>query len=230
MLRRPTALIAILAVTALTLVGCGTSGGDDASDSKATTTTAKTSENGGDESGDDTTTTTEDKDSGDVKISADGQAYVDSIVESMKSDEDTPLSDEQANCFGARFVKVIGVDRLKEAGVTPENLASEDSMDFTDLKLSEAEGNKVYDQFGACDIDLREEMMKSMSSDEDMTPAAKACMEGVLTDENLRKLMVVIMTKGDDAAEDDPALSGFMGGLMGCAFMSMGSDGTTTGD
>jgi hypothetical protein len=55
-----------------------------------------------------------------------------------------------------------------------------------------------------------------------MSDAAKACMEGVFTDENLRKLMVSSMVNGEDAAENDPELAPLMGQLMGCAFMGMG--------
>jgi hypothetical protein len=228
---RPFSLLAVLALVATLALGACSSGGDD--DAGATTTTA--AENAGEPSetteaagGDDEeeTTTTEAEDEGDeVEVSADARAYVDAMTDSMTADEDFPLSDEAAECFSARTIDTIGVDRLQAAGVTPEMMSDEESaMDFSDLGLTEDEAGDLYDNFGRCDIDLQELMMQSMAADEEVTPAMQACMETVLTDVNLRKLMVSSMMNGDEAMENDPELEELMGGLMGCAFMGMGED------
>lgn len=228
MKHRRTHPLFVFVVIAALLLGACSSGGDDAADDDTVEATA----DGGDETttteddgGDETTTTEESGDGGGaVDVGSDGEAYVSAMVESMQADEDFPLSDEQAECFSSRFVDTIGVDRLQEAGVTPEQMASDDeSMEFTELDLSLDEGNELYDHFGDCGIDLHEIMMSSMSEDEDMTPEMQACMEAVLTEENLRAFMVIGMTEGDDAIETDPAAAEFMSGLMGCAFMGMDS-------
>jgi hypothetical protein len=228
-----------LAVVAALLLGACSSGGDD-DDAKDTTTTTEAEGNGGDggdettttEDGGDETTTTEGGESGDpVDVGGDGEAYVDAMVQSMKAEDDFPLSDDQAECFSSRFVDTIGVDRLQEHGITPEMMASDDeSMEFTELELSEDEGNELYDHFGDCGIDLREMMLQSMAAEEDTTPEMQACMEGVFTDENLRTFMVAAMTGGDDAMENDPEAAAVMSGLMGCAFMGMDTGDIETGD
>ena len=225
--RRFHPLLAFAVVAALLLGACSSGGDDD--DAKDTTTTE--AEAGGDETttteddgGDDTTTTEDDGgESGDpVEVDADGQEYVDAMLQSMKAEEDFPLSDDQAECFASRFIDTIGVDRLNEAGVTPEMMAGDDdSMEFTELNLSEDEGNELYDHFGNCGVDLREMMLESMAADEEMTPAMQACMEGVLTDENLRTFMVTSMVSGEEGMESNPEAEELMGGLMGCAFMGM---------
>lgn len=220
---RPFSLLAVLAFVAALVLGSCSSGGDDDA-GEATTTTA--AEGSGEPSetteGDEETTTTEDG-GGEVVVSGDARAYVDAMVGSMTADEDFPLSDEQAECFSARTIDTIGVDRLQEAGVTPEMMADEDSaMDFSDLGLTEDEAGDIYDHFGRCDVDLQDLMMQSMAADDEVTPAMQACMETVLTDENLRKLMVSSMMNGDEAMDNDPELEELMGGLMGCAFMGMG--------
>ena len=237
---RPFSLLAVLTlVAALVLGACSSGGGDDAGDKTTTTTT----EGSGDtdassettEGDDEETTTTEESDGGDVDVSADEQAYVDAMTDAMTADEDFPLSDEAAQCFSARTVQTIGVDRLQEAGVTPEMMGSEDSaMDFSALGLTEDEAGDIYDNFGRCDIELRDLMMESLATDEETTPAMQACLENVLTDENLRKLMVSSMMNGDEGMDSDPELEELMSGIMGCAFMGMGEtdglgeDTTTT--
>src|SRR5690606_14003972 len=113
---------------------------------------------------------------------------------------------------------------IEASGVTTDDLESSD-MDFSAIGITEEDGNRLYDAFGQCDINLRELMLETMASDDEMSEAAKSCMEGVFTDENLRMFMVSSMVNGEDGMEDDPALGPFMGQLMGCAFMGMGDAG-----
>lgn len=224
-------LVAVIAVLASLFLGaCGTSG--DSNDEGASTTATTATTGGGDKDGTTTSgasTTSAPADADPVEVSADAKPYVDAMVKGMQSDKSTPLTDKQAECFASRFVDDVGVDALKSAGVDPASLASTDtSMDFKALNLTKAEGNAIYDNFGKCGINLREEMMKSMATDGELSVAAKACFETALTDDNLRKIMVTSMIKGDAALENDPELSAVMGALMGCAFMGMGSSSSTT--
>lgn len=240
--RRFHPLLAIAVVAALLLGACSSGGDNDEANENNTITTDSLDIEGGDDEtttteddegddGTDETTTTEGGTDDPVDVGADGQAYVDAMVSSMRGDDDFPLTDDQAECFSAGFVDTVGVDRLQAAGITPEMMAGDDTgMEFTELNLSEAEGNEVYDNFGDCGINLREIMLSSFAEDDDMTPAMQACMEGVFTDENLRALMVVSMTKGEEAVQSDPAASAVLSGMMGCAFMGMGDMGDITGD
>lgn len=174
---------------------------------------------------------------GGADVSEAEKPYVDAMAEGMASaeDEELSLTEDQERCISARFVDVIGVERFEQAGIEPADLRTdEEALEFTEIDLSEDEGNRLYDSFGACDVDLRQVMLDAMAADEEITPEMQACMEGAFTEENLRKLMVTSMVKGEDAAEDDPALAGFMGTIMGCAFMGMdeglGEDGGTGGN
>lgn len=235
MQRRSRPLTALAVVVALLLGACSTGGDDDAAADSTTTTTEAPGNEGDDTTtteGDDgpeaeTTTTEGGRSDGPVDVGADGQAYVDALVASMEGDDDFPLADGQAECFSSRLVDTIGVDRLRAAGITPEMMADDDdsSLEFTELGLSEAEGNKIYDGFGDCGVDVRAAMLASFAEDEDMTPAIQACLEGVFTDQNLRTLMVFTMISGDDALENNAAVAPIMGGMMGCAFMGMGDMG-----
>lgn len=230
-------VLAVSLAAALTLVsaGCGTEGkGDDSAavvDEKggsATTLDGKSSTTNGDEPTK-TTTTVDESDGSGPSVGGDGGPYVEAMKRSMhaSNDEDFQMSDDQIDCISPRFIDIIGVDRLEANGVTPADIENDEALDFSELDMSEKEGNALYDTFGDCDIDLREMMLTSMADDDDMTPEMKTCMEGVFTDDNLRKLLVSTMIDGDDALDDDP----LMAQLMGCAFMGMGEamseDGTS---
>lgn len=156
-------------------------------------------------------------------VSAAERPYVDALAKSMTQpvdDDEIVMSDKQAACVAPLFVRIIGVEKLKDNEITPEAFADDDSMDYSKLKITEKDGNALYDTFGQCDIDFRKAMVDSFAADEEMTPAMVKCMETVLTDDNLRELMVTTMVKGDDAMEDSP----LMGQMMGCAFLGMGED------
>ena len=174
------------------------------------------------------TTTTASGHDDNTSVSADAKPYVDAMVESMTSDKDFPGTEAQARCYAAKAVDVIGVDRFKAKGITPDKLGSDSSQDFSDLNLTTAEGNKIYDALGDCDMDMKKIMYDEMAQGGTLTPEVKACLDHVLTDDNLRKLMVSSMIKGDAATDADPALKSISSGLTGCMFMSMGATSTTT--
>ena len=57
--------------------------------------------------------------------SSDGKVYEDAIVAAFREaddGEDSPIPEEDARCAAGRFVGVLGVDRLVEAGIAPEEI------------------------------------------------------------------------------------------------------------
>ena len=172
----------------------------------------------------------DDSDSGGVSISSEEQPYVDALVKNLSKkgtgSDDIPVSKAQSECLAPRWVDTIGVERFTKAGVKPADIAKDsDQMDFEGITFTEAEATRMYDAFGACDVNLRELLMKSMTEDEEVSPAAKKCMEGVLTDDAIRKLMIMGLTGQDKAASNGEDLPPELAGLVGCAFMGMGDSG-----
>ena len=95
---RPVSLLLALAMVTTMALGACSSGGDDKASDKTTTTKGEsggedTATTEGEGEGDETTTTEKEDDGGDVEVSADARAYVDAMTESMKGEEDFPLSD-----------------------------------------------------------------------------------------------------------------------------------------
>jgi len=225
--RRRTLAASIFVTAVIVLASCGASvdqvkkaaGGPESTTRPATT--------------EGTTSTAPDRQPGTTRADrptpTDGDAapYVQAMTESMLADEDTPISEDQARCFATKSIEIIGVDRLKREGIEPADLSRQSALDLSDVGLSMDEGNEIYDAFEKCDIDLRGFMMKSIGDGGQVDAAVEACLDQVLTDDNLRKLMVISIVKGDDAADKDPELKPVMGGLMGCMFMAMGSSTTT---
>jgi hypothetical protein len=171
---------------------------------------------------------------GSVSISAEEKPYVDALAKNLRAagegSDDIPLSDAQSDCLAPRWVDTIGVERFEKAGVKPADIASDEKqMDFEGIKFTDAEATKMYDAFGSCDVNLRELLMKSMTEGEDVSPAARKCMEGVLTDDAIRKLMILGLTEGDKAMSDGEDLPPELAGIVGCAFMSMGDGSGDSG-
>lgn len=201
MLRFKSVMAILAAFAILTLAGCGDDDDSSASGGGATKE--------------------------DVVVSPEAKPYVDALVTSFSDDDDSVEFEEaQKECVGARFVDIIGVDRFKAAGVTPEDLvAADDSMEFTELDLSTDEGYKLYDSFGDCGINFRDLMLEELSSEEGMTDAAKDCLADLFTNDTMRDFMAISMVKGEDAFDEDEAASKIFGGLMACVFMGMDMDG-----
>ena len=218
-------LLAALVLTApLLATGCS-SGGDDTGDKAAVTTDDGSTTTDG---GKDTTTTTTKKDGGGkVNVSAEAAPYVKAMAASLsksQNDGDLQMTPEQADCIAPRWVDTIGVDRFKEAGVTPEAIEKDDNAtDFKEFTLTKPEAEVMYDAFGQCNVNLRELMLESLAGDAEVPEAVRTCMEGVLTEKAIKKLMILGLTEGDTTVDDPNDMPPELAGIMCCAFLGMGS-------
>lgn len=231
-------LFMFVACLALVAASCSTGGGNDDADGDGEATTTEPND------GDDETTTTEPGD-GETTTTTEGsnggggggtggggsrQAYVDAMVESLLSDDDSfPVTEAQARCVGESWVNIFDPERLAAAGISPEDIASDsdDDNDLADLGLSESEAGGLVDTFGDCGIDLTKAMVDSIGEDQTLTAEDRACLEGAFNEDFLRRLFVITLTQGDDAVEEDPQL---MGEMMGALFACPGAMGLSEGD
>jgi hypothetical protein len=153
----------------------------------------------------------DDGDAGDVEVSDEAQPYVDAMAEGMVSSDDEgdlQLDQEQADCLAPRWVETIGVERLQGAGLEPDDFADDGDPDLSSLGLSEEEGGELYDAFGACDIDLKAEFIRSFTADQDLSDEDAECLGDAFSDDFLRRIMVTSLVEGDDALEEDQELTG----------------------
>lgn len=163
-----------------------------------------------------------------ASVSDEGKPYAEAIAKAMTSPtgDNVPLDDDQADCLAGHFVNTIGVDRMKDAGVTPADFdvgagPLNEEGPLADMDLSEKDANQLFDSFGKCDMNFRDVMIDSIMADEEnVSPEMVTCLEGALDDDMLRAMMVSSFTGQEP--DESPEAMGAAGAIMGCLFMGMG--------
>ena len=125
---------------------CGSSASSVTNVSSASSASANTA------TGDTTETTdTTEATSGSSGASGSEKDYIDALAASIQGDESFPVDSDQATCLATAMVKVIGVDTLTEAGLSPDDIASGDDIgELTSLseKQATAMADVIFD--GTC--------------------------------------------------------------------------------
>jgi hypothetical protein len=192
-------LVALLGLTAL--AACGDDDDSTEATTAATTATVETSTTG-------STATTTGATSGSVGDASE-EDYVAAVAATFTQggEDDLQLTDEQADCVAPKWIDTIGVDRLKDKGISPDDIGDDaDDADISDLGLSEDEGGELYDAFAACDVDIRQQFVDSLAADEDVSEEAAACLDNAIDSDLLRRLIVTTLTQGDEALDEDTDL------------------------
>lgn len=209
-----TAFVLVLTFALASFVAaCGASGDDDAEptkknketstsvDESSTTTDKATTTDKGTTTTEGRTTTSSGATPTTVSRPADAQSYVDALAATFEDDGSQVFTKPQATCVSGAYLDAIGVDQLKAAGLSPEDFAKASGDDFDGkIELTEAMGNKVFDQFGPCGIDF-DVLFRSLSTGT-LTPEQEACFDRILTPENLRRSFVADYTGQE--LESDP--------------------------
>lgn len=144
------------------------------------------------------------------------EAYVDAIAGSLAEPEGSPVDEEEARCFSAGFVSVVGVERLEEAGTPEEVSAQAEDLVFGKVEVTRDEGEEIYGWFEKCGVDLRETMLSSFVDDESVAQDARDCVEETLTEERVEDFFVTLLVDGENALETNPALEELTSDLMAC--------------
>jgi hypothetical protein len=152
----------------------------------------------------------------DVEVSEEAQPYVDAMIESFDNSdpEELQINREQAQCVAPRWVETIGPDRLAEAGIEPRDFAEEGDVDLTTVGLSDEDGGEMYDAFGACDIDVKNLFVESMTTEQELSEEDAACLRDAFPDDLLRRIMITTFVEGEDALDQDEELSGDLFGVF----------------
>lgn len=110
------------------------------------------------------------------------------------------MSQQKSQCLGSGYVDVLGVEKLQSAGIAPDALAEGSSLD--DLSIDDDTAKALFDQFAACQIDPKDIYISfaELFLDGPLTPEQRTCLDGVLTEDNLRRSFVADAT----GAELDP--------------------------
>jgi hypothetical protein len=132
---------------------------------------------------------------------AEGQEYVDALVESAEV-EDNPFTGDQLRCVSAALVDAVGIEGLQDAA-SPDEIRENPEGRLSDFGISfdEEQANQIFDQSTDCGVDFREVLRASMSdsglSDEDI-----ACVDEAISEDALRQFMVAAFTEDADALSE----------------------------
>ncbi len=192
-MRPTTRLIALFVTAGLSLAACG---GDD--DNKKSV--------GAETDGD------AEKDSGSSGDDGLRDEYVAAIAESMQAD-DAPFDDEQATCLAEGMVDAMGVDTIQDAGVTPEDIATDDTdsqFEAVAKDLSEDQAVEIVDViFGGECFSFGEMLASQMGSDgPEISDEQATCIgDAFAKNEAFKAAFVDTLLTGEDNPEVDNALS-----------------------
>lgn len=147
----------------------------------------------------------DDDDGGGGDVSDEEQPYVDAIAAQFQTDDESELqlTGEQADCVAPRWVDTIGLDTFEEQAITPEDINDSSEDELSTLGLDESQGNELYDAFEACDVDVPALLIDSLAADSELDADTVTCIEDNLDADLVRRLMVAVVTQGDDALTGD---------------------------
>ncbi|NUR07017.1 MAG: hypothetical protein HOQ45_08410 [Nocardioidaceae bacterium] len=144
-----------------------------------------------------------------------------SIMKEQKSSSQSSqfftMDKKDADCIGNGLVDKIGVDQLREYGVLTKDNKTKD--DVTNVKMTTADAKSATDVLFTC-TDVENMMQKAMSRSGQVPAEMKACINKVMTEENLRAMFEKIF-----AGKQDEAQKALIQPMMKCAIGSGGSGG-----
>ena len=193
-------LAVLLALTA-GLAACSSDDEDpDASDE--TTEEDASADSDDDADADDEEVDEEEVDDSSDALPDEAQPYVDALVASFQLDPATPIDDDQAECVSTRIVLIVGLDRITDAGITPEAFADEPNLGQLGLDIDA--GHDAYDAFEACGIDFRGLTLAAFAAESADPEATAACLDGAADEGTFREFFSRSLVEGaefDDSAE-----------------------------
>ncbi len=123
-------------------------------------------------------TSSESPTSSESSTSAGEQAYVDALVNEFASEassDSTVPNGSQARCIAKRWIRVMGVERLQQHGLTPSKLAG--LSDISALGLTHGDGVALIDGLQSCGYDWRQLVWNEARSSGKLTTDQIDCLK-----------------------------------------------------
>lgn len=134
------------------------------------------------------------------ELSDEEQSFVDAAMADFDPEDAAPLTRDDAECIAGSFVRGLGVERLEELEITPEDFADEESSFPSGMTEEEAE--TVIDGFDDC-VGLSSLFLDAIAEDADLSAEDKECLGKAFDDEAVREIFTKLLTIGEDALETD---------------------------
>lgn len=143
------------------------------------------------------------------------EAYADAVASAWSRAQDTQVSQDQARCWGERVVDRFGVERVRAAGTPAEFGSQSVDLDLSELNLSQAEAQAVYDDFASCGGDLARDkdlLVKDLGLPEKM----QGCVSDALDERVMKSFFVHALQDGKDKAAANIGQDGLQPALEKC--------------
>ena len=145
-------------------------------------------------------------------VTVEGKPYVSAFTTSLVNDGvgEVQLNRVQAACVAAKWVNIFQPERLDAAGVKPSQLRRKVGVDVkvAQVALSDREIAKLVGAFGECAVDLRKAYIDSITEGTTLSEADRNCLSDALSGQLIDEMMALEITKGTQAVDDDPKMSG----------------------
>jgi hypothetical protein len=140
-------------------------------------------------------------DDSDDASSGDAKPYVEALADQMTATESAMSLDKTtATCIATEVVDAIGVDNLKDADVSPKDLASSQSLGDLDIDIPDGAAKKVADGLGDCDaIDkFKDAIITGFAGDTGSLPEeATQCLKDNVADSALAEATGALLIEGE---------------------------------
>jgi len=135
-------------------------------------------------------------------VSGREKEYADALVSTFDENAENQIfTKANIRCLANSWIPIIGVDRLEEKGISPQDLAS-DEGDMTKLGLDETDATAMVAALGDCNINMRELIMSSIAPG--ATAEQRSCLDKALTTEDLTQAMVASYMGKSEAMDQGP--------------------------
>ena len=132
-----------------------------------------------------------------------GQEYIDAMV----ADSDNEgLPAEDIECYARSFVDAVGVDALQGAGVTPEDMSSDASLNDFDITFDDTQVDAFWSDLNEC-MDVRAFFLESLAADGEISDETVDCLDERMDDDLIKRFIVGAVTEGEDAFQEDDQLT-----------------------
>ena len=146
----------------------------------------------------------DDEGGGGADLGGEEQEFVDAAMEDFDPESAAPLEEGESRCIVESMVDSLGLERLDELGVEPEDFGDDTQEAFPE-GLTEDEANDVVDGFDSC-FDLSALFLEGLAEEGTLSDDDRECLADAFDKETMRNLFVTILTQGEDAMQEDPEM------------------------
>jgi hypothetical protein len=146
-------------------------------------------------------------------------AISDYFTQQQGGQQGATMKKGEADCLAGRMVDDIGVDQLKEYEVLNDDGSFNEKIQG--FEMSEEDAEVMAEGFLTCTDTLESMRSQVESAPTASSPEGKKCFDELLTEENVKSMMVASFSGDKEKAAE------FQQELMGCATAGMPTPGAT---